>query len=123
MATKEASHNKIELVDTHEDAMDAEDEGDDEEDDEDDEPETLHSIPESVVNINQSAAADLIELRDMLDACCQCDEERTLLRMREEGYSDREIAKTLNMPHTDIYTLRKELEKRFNQKCHELEEK
>ncbi len=90
LAIKEASHSNIELADTHEDDMDAED----------DAPEVLHNIPESMVDTNQSAAAGLIELRDMLNACCQCEEERTLLRMREEGYSDREIAKTLNMPHT-----------------------
>ncbi len=88
----------------------------------DNRPTVYHDIPESFEDPKQEAMQRVIEMRDMLDACCQCEEERTLLRMREEGYSDRDIAKALNMPHTAAYTLRKELEQRFNQKCRELEE-
>jgi len=84
-------------------------------------PKVVHDVPESVVDTRQSAASELLELRDLLESCCESDDERTLIRMREEGYSDRDIAKALNMPHTAAYTLRKELEQRFNQKCHELE--
>ena len=112
LAKKEAVHSGIELADTPEIDMDASG----------DVPEVSHNIPESVVDTNQSATTELLELRDMLQTCCQSEEERTLLRMREEGYSDRDIAETLNMPHTTTYTLRKELEERFNQKCREIEE-
>jgi len=42
--------------------------------------------------------------------------------MREGGYSDREIAEKLGLPHITTFRLRKELEERFNEKCRELEE-
>ncbi len=111
LAKKEAVHGGIELADTPEIDMDTTV----------DVPNVSHSIPESVIDVNQSESLELLEIRDMLDACCECEEERTLLRMREEGYSDREIADALGLTHTATYTLRKELEKRFNQKCRELE--
>jgi len=85
-------------------------------------PTVIHSVPESMEDPKQAATQDALELRDMLESCCESDKERTLLRMREEGYSDRDIAEALNMSRTSIHTLRKELEKRFNQKCRELEE-
>jgi len=112
LARKEAEHSGIELVDLPETDMDATD----------DVLRVLHDVPESLVDVNESAVHGLIDLRDMLDSCCESDEERTLLRMREEGYSDREIAEALNLPHITLFRLRKELEERFNQKCRELEE-
>ena len=112
LAQKEAVHSGIELADSPEIDMDLAD----------DVPEVSHSIPESVVDTNQSEATELFELRDLLQSCCESDEERTLLRMREEGCSDREIAEALNMSRTSIQRLRKELEQRFNQKCRELKE-
>ena len=112
LATKEAVHSGIELADAPEIDMDLVD----------DVPEVSHSIPESVVDTKQSAAIELFELRDLLQSCCESDKERALIRMREEGRSDREIAETLNMPRPSVQRLRKELEERFNQKCRELEE-
>jgi DNA-directed RNA polymerase specialized sigma24 family protein len=85
-------------------------------------PEVGHDIPDSTTDVNESAVQGLFELRDMLESCCESDKERTLVRMREEGYSDREIAETLGLPHITTFRLRKELEERFNQKCRELEE-
>ena len=61
-------------------------------------------------------------MRDLLESCCESDDDRTILRMREEGYSDREIAGTIGLKHTTTYLMRKELEKRFNLKRRELEE-
>lgn len=112
LAKKEAVHSGIELADTPESDLDARS----------DVPEVSHNIPESVVDTNQSAATELVELRDLIESCCETDEERTLIRMREEGYADRDIAKALSMPHTAAYTLRKELEQRFQKKLRELEE-
>ena len=88
----------------------------------DDVPEVGHNVPESIIDANESAVQGLFDLRDMLDSCTEREEERTLLRMREKGYSDREIAEALNMSRTSVQRLRKELEERFKQKCHELEE-
>ena len=88
----------------------------------DDVPEVGHNVPESIIDANESAVQGLFDLRDMLDSCTEREEERTLLRMREKGYSDREIAEALNMSRTSVQRLRKELEERFKQKCRELEE-
>ena len=85
-------------------------------------PEVGHDIPESTTDVNESAVQGLFELREVLQSCCESDKERTLLRMREEGHSDREIAEALGLPHITTFRLRKELEERFNQKCRELEE-
>jgi hypothetical protein len=74
------------------------------------------------VDPNQSVATELFELRDLLESCCESDEERTLIRMREEGYSDCDIAKAINIPRPSLQRLRKELEERFNRKCREMEE-
>ena len=85
-------------------------------------PAIIHSVPESMEDPRQTATQETLELRDMLESCCESDEERTLIRMREEGCSDREAAEALNMSRTSVHTLRKKLEERFNEKCRELEE-
>ena len=85
-------------------------------------PEVGHNVPESIIDVNESAVQGLLNLRDTLDSCCEREEERTLLRMREEGYSDREIAEALNISRTSVQRLRKELEQRFQKKLRELEE-
>ncbi len=116
LAEKEAVHIGIKLVDVLEIDTPVDT------DLADNAPEVSHDIPESIVDANQSAACELLKLRDLLQSCCESEEEHTLLRMREEGYSDREIAEALNTSRTSIQRLRKELEERFNQKCRELEE-
>ena len=85
-------------------------------------PTVIHSVPESVEDSKQAATQGAFEVRDMLESCCESDEESTLIRMREEGCSDREIAEALNMSRTSAHTLRRRLEERFNQKYHESEE-
>ena len=112
MAKKEAVHIGIDLVDLPTIDMDLGS----------DVLEVSHDIPESIVDTNQAATQDALELRDLLESCCESDKERTLLRMREEGCSDREIAEALDTSRTSIQALRKELEERFNRKCRELEE-
>lgn len=53
------------------------------------------------------------DLRETLDACCESDAERTIIRMREEGYVDREIAEVLGLPLTTTYVMRRTLYARF----------
>lgn len=85
-------------------------------------PFVTNSLPESLVDPKQQAAQEVIEMRDLLESCCESDDERTILRMREKGHSDREIADAIGLKHTTTYLLRLELEERFKQKCRELEE-
>ncbi len=53
------------------------------------------------------------ELRRTLDACCETHEEREIMRLREEGYVDREIAEILGLPQTTTYVMRRTLYARF----------
>lgn len=85
-------------------------------------PFVTNFLPESLVDPEQEAAQEVIEMRDLLESCCESDDERTILRMREKGHSDREIADAIGLKHTTTYLLRLELEDRFKQKCRELEE-
>lgn len=83
---------------------------------------TVHQgIPKSFDDQKQDSPLEVIELRDLLDSCCESDDERTILRMREEGYSDRDIADAIGLSHTTTYMMRRELEKRFQNKLQELE--
>ena len=53
--------------------------------------------------------ADLLEL---IVGCCESDEERAIVDLRRKGYVDAEIAKTLDIPLTTTYMLRRELYQR-----------
>lgn len=68
-------------------------------------------MPDEVVD-----PTSMTDMRDMLDSCCETDEERAIIRMREEQYpcgSDREIAIALNLPYTTVYMIRREIYGRF----------
>jgi RNA polymerase sigma factor (sigma-70 family) len=56
------------------------------------------------------------ELRDVLAACCESDEDREFMRMREEGYTQQEIADELGIPKGSVPALRKRLYERFLRK-------
>ena len=53
------------------------------------------------------------DLRQTLDACCENDTEREILRFRELGRVDREIAEELGIPLTTIFVMRRTLYARF----------
>lgn len=53
------------------------------------------------------------ELRETIDACCEDDMEREIIRLREEGYVDREIGEMLSIPLTTIYVMRRTIYARF----------
>lgn len=55
----------------------------------------------------------LIDLRETLEACCENDIEREVLRLREAGYVDREVAEMLDLSHTTAYVTRRLLYARF----------
>ena len=75
-------------------------------------PLTSNHLPESVeARFNSDLA--VFELRDLIEACCETEEERTIVRMREQGYVDREIAETLDMPLSTTYMLRRGIQERF----------
>lgn len=85
-------------------------------------PSVRRGIPKSVADSAPDASRELAEMRDLLDSCCESEDERTILRMREEGHADRDIAEEIGLAHTTTYMMRRELEQRYQQKIQELEE-
>lgn len=61
-------------------------------------------------------ASTVTELRQEIEACCQSDDELTIVRMREEGYTDREIGEATGKPTTTVFAARKAIEARFNKR-------
>jgi hypothetical protein len=61
----------------------------------------------------EDPAIRVFELRDEILACCESDEDRVIVEMREKGYGDPEIAKTLDLPHCTVFIMRRELYARF----------
>lgn len=55
----------------------------------------------------------LRELKEDIWSVAETDEERTVLRMREEGFNDREIGEVLGMPNTTVWVTRRDLYERF----------
>lgn len=52
-------------------------------------------------------------LRDLIDACCETEEDTAIVDLREKGYTDREIATQLSLPYTTTYMMRREIYRRF----------
>lgn len=57
-----------------------------------------------------------LEMRDLIDACCDCEEERTFVVMREAGYKFAEIAVAINMPLSSTFVMARELDARVQRK-------
>lgn len=74
----------------------------------------------------------MVELRDLLEACCETDIDREIIRLRERGYqeeapdnlevcrepamTDKEIAEALNLSVTTVYMLRRAIYARLLEK-------
>lgn len=52
------------------------------------------------------------ELLDLIQGCCESDEERAIVDLRIKGYVDSEIARQLDIPKTTVFMLRRELYQR-----------
>jgi RNA polymerase sigma factor (sigma-70 family) len=63
-----------------------------------------------------------LEMRDLIYACCTCDEERTFVAMREAGRTHTEIAAAINMSTPSVSRLKKKLEARVQAKLTALRE-
>lgn len=62
----------------------------------------------------------MVDLRDELDGCCESDVDRDIIRLREEGLSDADIAERLGIPKTTTYMLRRAIYARFLERNPEL---
>ena len=61
-----------------------------------------------------------LEMRDLIESCCTCKEERTFVAMREAGHTLDEIAFAIGMSRTTMYRMTKELEARVMRKLEAL---
>jgi len=60
----------------------------------------------------------LVDLRDMIYACCETETDRTLVGLREsQGLNCTEIAQHLNMPKRTAYYKLRGIEERFDRRC------
>lgn len=78
------------------------------------------TVPQSVSFTDEAAEEEfsydprhMRDLRETLEACCENETELEILRLREEGYVDREIAERLGLPLTTTYVLRRTMYARF----------
>lgn len=76
-------------------------------------PTVQNAIPE---RFEVSSYEKELEMRDLIDSCCTCDEERTFVAMREAGHTYAEVAKAIDMPLTSTYVMAKELDARVQGK-------
>jgi hypothetical protein len=53
-----------------------------------------------------------LEMRDLIDSCCECQEERQFVALREQGYKLTEIAEAIGMPLSSTHVMKEELYKR-----------
>ena len=83
-------------------------------------PTVYNDIPESRGPRQLDTSPKMVELRELLRSCCRSDEERTILKMREDGCSYRKIAEAIGMSNTTTYMMAREIEKRFHQKSLEM---
>jgi hypothetical protein len=51
-----------------------------------------------------------LEMRDLIESCCACEEERTFITMREAGYTLAEIAAAINRSVASTYRMGKALD-------------
>lgn len=61
------------------------------------------------------------ELLDLILACCACDEDKMIVDLRVKGYTDTEIAEQMNFSQKTIWTRRKRIEQRFEDRRRELD--
>jgi hypothetical protein len=55
----------------------------------------------------------VVELRDVFTACCHTETERDCLRLREEGYTFKEIGRRLDMPLSTANLMFRRLQNRI----------
>ena len=63
---------------------------------------------------------NMVDLRDLVESCCLSESDRTLIRMREEKYTLRQIASELNLPCTNVKRMFWAIRDRFVKKYQDL---
>ena len=58
----------------------------------------------------------MVDLVDLIDACCESEHDRIICQLRELGHSDKYIAERLELPVSTTYMMRRAIYGRFLQK-------
>lgn len=66
----------------------------------------------SLIHSNLSST---LETEDMLEAVCQTDQDRSVVNLLSRGYTEREVARQLDISQTAIHFLRTEIYERYTQ--------
>lgn len=82
-------------------------------------------VPPDVVNVVPStlpaySSVEEVDVRDAIDSCCTCEEERVLLRMREAKHTWEEIGTAIGRSKSSTHELGKKLEARIVAKLNSL---
>jgi hypothetical protein len=80
-------------------------------------PEIVNTVPE---RFEVPSYEKELEMRDLIESCCTCEEERTFVTMREAGYTFVEIAAAINMPLASTHAMAKKLNARVQRKLEAL---
>ena len=73
----------------------------------------LESNFNGVENVPEKRKLSVIEVRDIIDSCSSDETDKRILRMRFEGYNDREISEKLNVSNSTIQAKRVSIGKRY----------
>jgi len=63
-------------------------------------------------HVTTAGVAD-VEIRELLDRVIENDQQREIIKLRQEGLTDTEIAETLGLSKTSVFVIRRDLETRF----------
>lgn len=63
-------------------------------------------------HVTQSGIRDF-EIKELLDRVLENDQQREILRLRQEGMTDQEVADALGLSKTTVFVIRRDLETRF----------
>ena len=80
-------------------------------------PPVVNDIPE---RFEIPSYEEELEIRDLIDSCCTCDEERTFVAMRETNRTLDQIAAAIGMSRTSLCRMKKELKARVDRKLEAL---
>jgi hypothetical protein len=80
-------------------------------------PNVENTLPES-----QGAQSSIgeVDVRDLFDSCCTCQEERTILGMCAAKHTHAEIAKAIGRPASSTYVMARKVKARIRQKLESL---
>jgi RNA polymerase sigma factor (sigma-70 family) len=79
-----------------------------------------HPVVASEKIARDDPSARMLELRELIYSCCETEQDRQLIELRDKGTEIDEIARLLGVSRATLYRSLKRIETRFEHKCSEL---